>query len=410
MCQLVDCRLHRKQTLCGTVAPVCTGRHVVGVDYIADKAERLCLAVQGDGFVSGQTHRGGTVFAVGTGIGQGVQVNALYDAVPGSAQTDVHLHLVTGGRCRLAFHPAEDDLGGLFGLPCDECRVYLADCRLLCAKTTADAGFGHPHHRLGDMQGVGDVAAGMENDLGGAENIQSAVGINGTVGAEGLHHRLLTCLGVVDVVDHHIAACDHRINITGAALVMGAEIAFVVGTHGAEAFPVVLRVHKNGVILGGVEIQHCFQHIVFHLDELQRLIHALLVLACYDRHHVAYKTDMTVDEQTVVGACLRIGLSCLRVPAGVLRHIFPGKNRLDAGHFFSHGGVDGPHHGVGVGRTQQLDDEAVGGDHVIHVHRLSRYQLHGVLFAERLVYRIHSAASFCFFHSRKFMMPRSCPS
>ena len=42
---------------------------------------------------------------------------------------------------------------------------------------------------------------------------------------------------------------------------------------------------------------------------------------------------------------------------------------------------------------------------------LAGHKLHGVLFAERFVDRVHlAAASFCFFQSRKFRMPRSWPS
>ena len=83
--QLVHGRFHRKQPLCCTVAAVGTGRHMVGIHHITDKAECFGLAVQRDGFMSGQADCRGAVFAVSTGIGQGVQVDALHDAVFGGA-------------------------------------------------------------------------------------------------------------------------------------------------------------------------------------------------------------------------------------------------------------------------------------------------------------------------------------
>ena len=66
--------------------------------------------------------------------------------------------------------------------------------------------------------------------------------------------------------------------------------------------------------------------------------------------------------------------------------------------------------GIGMGGAQQLYDQAVLRDHIVHIDGLAGDQLHGILFTERLVDGTHSAASFCFFHARKFMMPRSWPS
>ena len=72
VCQLVDRRFHRKQTLRSTIAAVCTSRHMVSIYHIADKAEGLGLAVQRDGFVTRQTHSSGAMLAVSAGVGQSV--------------------------------------------------------------------------------------------------------------------------------------------------------------------------------------------------------------------------------------------------------------------------------------------------------------------------------------------------
>ena len=260
------------------------------------------------------------------------------------------------------------------------------------------------------MQGVCDVAPRMEHDLCRAEHVQASVGVNGAVGAEGLHHGLLAGFGVVHMVDDDIAGSQHGINVAGAALVMGAEVALVVGPHRTQADPVVLRVDKYRVILGGVVVQHGFQYLVLHLDELEGLVHAFLVLTGHDGHHVAHKAYMAVDEQTVARAGLRVGLACLGVAGCILRDIFPGENRFNVGHLFGNRSVDVLDNGVCVRRAQELDNEAVLRDHIVHIDGLAGDQLHGILFTERLVDGTHSAASFCFFHARKFMMPRSWPS
>ena len=261
------------------------------------------------------------------------------------------------------------------------------------------------------MQGIGNVAPRMEHDLGGAEHVQPPISVNGTIGAEGFHHGLLAGLGVVNMVDHHIAPRQHCVDVSAAALVVGAEVPLVVGSHRAQGLPVVLRVHQNRVVLGGVEIHHRLQHLVLHLDELEGLVHALFVLAGHNGHHVPHKPHMAVNEQTVTGACLREGLACLGVAGRILWDILPGEDGFNARHLFGHGRVDRPDHGICMRRAQQLDDQAVLRDHIIHIDRLAGDQLHGVLFAERFVDRVHSAAaSFCFFQSRKFRMPRSWPS
>ena len=159
--------------------------------------------------MTGQAHGSGAVLAVSARIGERMHINAFDDALFGSTQPEMDLHLMAGRRSDLAFYPAENDLGGLFGFPGHKGGVYLADRCLLGTKAAADAGLGNTHHGFGDMQGIGNVAPRMEHDLGGAEHIQAAIGVDGAVGAEGFHHGLLAGFGVVDMVDDHIAGCKH---------------------------------------------------------------------------------------------------------------------------------------------------------------------------------------------------------
>ena len=90
---------------------------------------------------------------------------------------------------------------------------------------------------------------------------------------------------------------------------------------------------------------------------------------------------MAVQKQAVVGAGLGIGLAGIGAALGVLVHILIGKNGLHIGHLGRNSGVNAFDDGVGMGRTQNLDDKAVLGSQIIGINGLAGYQLHGVLFA-----------------------------
>ena len=62
------------------------------------------------------------------------------------------------------------------------------------------------------------------------------------------------------------------------------------------------------------------------LNELECLVHALFVITGYDGHHVSHKADVGIDQQTVVGAGLRVSLAGLRITASILRHILPSED------------------------------------------------------------------------------------
>ena len=132
MSQFIDSRFYGKQSLRCAVTAVSTGRHVV--------------RIQRDGFVARKAHGRRAMLTISTGIGKGVQINALHNAVLRGTQPHMNLHFVTRRGCDLAFHTTENDLGGLFGLPSHKSRIHLTDRRLLGTKSAADAGLCHAHH------------------------------------------------------------------------------------------------------------------------------------------------------------------------------------------------------------------------------------------------------------------------
>ena len=241
----------------------------------------------------------------------------------------------------------------------------------------------------------------MEHDLGRADDVQAAIGVDLAVGAERFHHGLLARLRVVYMVDDHITIGQNRVNIAIAARIMRAQVAFVVRADRRKALPVVLRVHEHRIVLCRVEIEHRLEHLVLHLDQLHRLIHAFFVRTGQNRDYIAHKAHMTVDNKAVIRAGLRVGLTGLCVAAAVLVYVLPCEDGLHAGDFHRCGLVDALYDGVRVRRTQQLDAQAVARRYIVHIHRLTGDKLHRILFAERLIDYFHCASSsLCFFQSR----------
>ena len=131
-------------------------------------------------------------------------------------------------------------------------------------------------------------------------------------------------------------------------------------------------------------VQYRLQHLVLHLDELQRLVGGGLILGGHDGHGVTYKADTLIQDQTVIGRGLRVGLP--RHGKALLGHILVGIYGNHAGHLLGHVGVDFLNEGMGVGAAQHLHHQAVLGSHIVHIGGLAQQQGHGVLFPHRLAY------------------------
>ena len=177
--------------------------------------------------------------------------------------------------------------------------------------------------------------------------MQAPVTVELGVRAEGLHHGLVEGLRVVGALQNDIAVGEHRLDVAVGVSGRAHEVALVVSAQVAEHMPVVLGVHERGIVLGSAEIQHGIEHVVGYLDARKRRIGGLLVFRGDNRHHVAHVAHMAIDDQTVVGACLRIGLP--RVAEALTWHVFPGEHVHHAGDFLRLRRVDVLHHGVGMG-------------------------------------------------------------
>ena len=203
----------------------------------------------------------------------------------------------------------------------------------------------------------------MEHDLRGGNDVEPPVAVQLGVGAEGLHHGLVESLGVVGAVQHDVAAGQDGVHVAVPAGAAGHQVAAVVAPHRAGGIPVLLRVDQDGVVLGGVHIQHRLQHPVSDFDGLHGPQGGLFVLGGDDGHRVPGKPDVPVQDQAVIGGGLGVGLA--RNGKAGLGHVLPGVDGHYAGDLPGDGGVDLLHDGVGVGAAQDLDHQGVPGGDVV---------------------------------------------
>ena len=104
----------------------------------------------------------------------------------------------------------------------------------------------------------------MKYNLGRTYYIEPAVCVNGAEGSEGFHHGLLICLCMINPVNDNIAGVQHLVHISVFADLVCTEVPFVIGSHRAQGFPVILRVHKDIIVKGFMEIQNRLKDFVFH--------------------------------------------------------------------------------------------------------------------------------------------------
>ena len=202
--------------------------------------------------------------------------------------------------------------------------------------------------------------------------MQAPIAIHLGIRAKCLHHGLVEGLRVVGALQDDVAVGKHRLDVAVGVSGRAHEVAPVVSAQVAQHMPVVLGVHEGGIVLSSAKIQHGIEHVVGHLNARKGCFCRLLALGRHDSHHVAHIAHVAIDDQAVVGACLRIGLP--RVAKALPRHVFPGEHTHHAGDLFRLRRVDIFHDGVGMGAPQELHHERVGRD-VLGEHRLAQKKL-----------------------------------
>ena len=333
----------------------------------------------------GETHRRPAMLAVCARVRQRRHLERTNAPIVVRAEANLDFHLVTRRAAGLGLFSREHAHRGAARLHRDECGIHFAHRGLLRTEAAADARLLHANAALRDAQRVGQDAADVENDLRGRDHMQAPVAIQLGVRAEGLHHGLVEGLRVIGALQNDIAVGKHRLDVAVGVSGRAHEVAFVVSAQVAEHMPVVLGMHERGIVLGGAEVQHGIKHIVGHLDARKGCLGRLLALGRHDSHHIAHIAHMTIDNQAVVGACLRVGLS--RVAEALPRHVFPGEHINHAGNLLRLRRVDILHDGVGMRAPQKLHHERVGRN-VLGERRLAQKELQRVLLADGLADRL----------------------
>ena len=98
----------------------------------------------------------------------------------------------------------------------------------------------------------------MEYDLCRAYHMKSSVGIDGSIGTEGLHHCLLIRFCVERMLKNNIAAVHNSRKVTVFITAGSAEIPFIVCSYRAKGFPVILRMDKDLRIQSFTKVEHRF--------------------------------------------------------------------------------------------------------------------------------------------------------
>ena len=129
---------------------------MIGIDHIIVEVEGFQGAgVQRQRLVTGKADSSGAMFAVSTGVGQGIQIHNANLAFLGGTQFQCDLHLVTGRAGDLGFLAGVNDPCRTTGLHRDKSGVYITDCGLLGTEAATDSRLFHTDLALGNAQSPG---------------------------------------------------------------------------------------------------------------------------------------------------------------------------------------------------------------------------------------------------------------
>ena len=151
--QFTDDGFYSEDTLGSTVTAVSARCLMVRINYIIVETMGFQgTGVQGQCLVTGKTNGGRTMFAVGAGIGQGIQIHNADLTIVHSTHSQRDFHLMTGRTGNLGLLTGVGSHGRPTGLHSNKGRIYITDRRLLCTETTADTRLFHADLTLGNTQ------------------------------------------------------------------------------------------------------------------------------------------------------------------------------------------------------------------------------------------------------------------
>ena len=111
--------------------------------------------------------------------------------------------------------------------------------------------------------------------------------------------------------------------------------------------------NADGIVLRRLRIENRGQNLIFYADKPNRCFRLFACRRRDNRHRITHAAQMTIENQPVIRAELRIRLPCLRKTN--IRHVVIRQRTGDARRFQRTRNVDLLNHRVGM-RTAQNDD------------------------------------------------------
>ena len=226
----------------------------------------------------------------------------------------------------------------------------------------------------------------MKYNLRRTHNHQPTKSIFGAESVKRFHIHLMNRFRMIDSVNDDVALRKRLLNIAFAAGIMRAEIAFPVCPDIGKRFPVFFGMDDNLIIQRGMEIQHRFQHFVFHADQFHSLFRVLHRIRGDNTRDIADMAHVAVEHKAVARAGFRICLSGFRKPRHILINVVKCKDRFHPRNFHGCRCINFFYDCVRVRRTKKLDLQTACRSNVLRVHRLSGDQLLRVDLAERMIH------------------------
>ena len=145
MGQFIDRRFYCKNPLGSSVASVSPGSLHIRINHIIRKMIGLKMTIKSQCLMSGQTYCRRPVIPVGSCIGKHFYIQCLYNPLLVCPCLYPYLHFMSGRGTNQGLISGINDFGRASCDPGDQCRIYLAYCRLLCTKTASDPWLDHPY-------------------------------------------------------------------------------------------------------------------------------------------------------------------------------------------------------------------------------------------------------------------------
>ena len=271
-------------------APVRSGGRRIGVDAVRGQA-LVRDAVGSAGDLTAVARGGGTGQGVGAGIVDRFHLPGQDGAVALHAGLDAHHRRVTVAG-EEHFLARKLPLDRPARLPRQRRGQGLEPQVHLAAVAAADVGHHHPHHGLRQLEQLGELDPDGRGVLRGRMDRELACRVPGGGDHVGLQVAVLDLGGGVGVLEDQVRGRETLVDVAAPDAVGGEHVAPVL----VAVMPLVetalglhagLVEHRRAGRHGLDRVQHRFQRLVFHLDEVQGFLGDVRLFGGHRGHHLA---------------------------------------------------------------------------------------------------------------------------